>query len=418
MGSAFSFGQRSRPRPAGWHYERRRERRRRQLGRVGWRLHLEQIGDRDRLFECYQLLEREGGPGPGIDGVSPLDLSPGEAGDLVGALSKALLSGTYRPQEVRLVEIPKPGTNEFRTLKIGTVADRIVGKALHMAWGPLWEQRFLDSSYGFRLGRSTWMLLAKLEAEMRRQDRWVLAIDDVRKAFDNVPIDPVVELHADALSKLEQKGLTKKERKKSLRLVEKVLRGHDDTRSRGIDQGGPYSPSALNVLLHYTLDLPMVAQSGTKPRWSRYADNVAYLAKCVSEGEQSLARASQLLGPLEMSLKGKDGVSDLTNGEQVQLLGFTLQKKGDRISYGIGQGAWDSLEQSLLRAHTETNPPSTARQAVLGWVGSLGPAFENGDCAEVLRLASGYGFRELSPSQIWEGWQESWRRWQRMRMSA
>src|SRR5262249_39751430 len=228
-----------------------------------------------------------------------------------------------------------------------------------------------------------------------------------------------VELHAEALTDLDQESLTKKERKKSLRLVEKVLRGHDEKRITGIDQGGPYSPAALNLLLNHHLDVPMREHASNEPLWYRYADNLVYLCGSVPEGKQALNKTSQLLHPLAMSLKGHgETVVDLSLGERAQLLGFTLSREDDQISYGIGEGAWDSLGQSLLRAHTETNPSHTARQAVLGWVGSLGPAFETGDCAEVLHFASGYGFRELSLSQIRTRWEESWRHWQRMRTHA
>src|SRR5262249_52560645 len=180
--------------------------------------------------------------------------------------------------------VAKEGTNGGRRLKIGTVADRVVGKALHEAWWPFWESRFLDCSYGFRAGRSTWMMLAKLEEQMGRQTRSALAIDDVRKAFDNVPIDEVVGLHAEALADLDQEGFTDEEKKKSIELVEAVLRGHDEKRSRGIDQGGPYSPTALNVLLNHHLDAPMTEHAKSKPLWHRYADNLVYLCGSVTEG--------------------------------------------------------------------------------------------------------------------------------------
>ena len=73
-------------------------------------------------------------------------------------------------------------------MKIGVTLDRVVGKALHESLQPFWEKVYLRNSFGFRPGRSAWQMLAELEATMQKYDRWVLAIDDVRKAFDNVPI--------------------------------------------------------------------------------------------------------------------------------------------------------------------------------------------------------------------------------------
>ena len=64
--------------------------------------------------------------------------------------------------------------------------DRIVSSALNRTLGALWEREFLPMSYGFRAQRGTWNLLADLMAAMVAEERFVLAIDDVRKAFDNV----------------------------------------------------------------------------------------------------------------------------------------------------------------------------------------------------------------------------------------
>lgn len=411
MSSSFAYMRAAQRRSPEWYFQQRRERLDRKNGYDGWRLRLEQIADRDNFFRCFQQLKSKGGPGAGVDGLHAADLSPSEAGELAGALSVSVLSGNYLPRKVRPVPIPKPGTKEHRILKISVLADRIVGKALHNAWGPFWEERFKPCSYGFRPHRSTWMMLADLEERMHLSGRTVLAIEDVRKAFDNVPIQEVVSLHEKALARVKQQNFSSADRQRTLHLVETVLRGHDTNRTRGIDQGGPYSPAALNVLLHYTLDVPMMEYSGNKPLWHRYADNLVYLASCVSDGKQVLNKVATLLQPLGLSLKGNAGVVDLSHGGPVQLLGFSLQWKEGRIFYEIGSDAWDTLRQHLCEAHSREQPPLTAQQSVLGWLDALGPAFENGDVATVLSLAADYGFREISLDRIRERWRESWKRW-------
>ncbi len=303
MSSGFAFRRLAQKRSAQWYYEQRRLRRDRRLDYAGYPLRLEQIAERDNLFHCYLQLLREGGPAAGVDGVHAADLSPSEAGDYMGVLSRCILNGTYRPQPVRAVAIPKPGTDEYRTLKIGVLGDRVVGKALHNAWTLFWEQRFLRCSYGFRPRRSTWTLLADLEVRMQKYGRRVLAIADVRKAFDNVPVNKVVELHTQALDRVRQSNFGASDKLRTVTLVEQVLRGHDETRTRGIDQGGPYSPTALNVLLHYTLDVPLKAYVGNKPLLYRYADNLCGLCKSVSEGWRMLKKVTRLLQPLAMCLK-------------------------------------------------------------------------------------------------------------------
>ncbi len=419
MSSGFAFRRSPQKRSAQWYFEQRRRRRDEHLGYVGYPLRVEQIADRDNLYQRYVQLLREGGPAAGVDGVHAADLSPSEAGDYVGVLSRCLLNGTYRPQGVRAVAIPKPGTNEYRTLKIGVLGDRVVGKALHNAFTPLWENRFLPCSYGFRPRRSTWTLLADLEVAMEKQDRWVLAVADIKKAFDNVPNTKVVELHKQALDRVRQQNFNAVDRLYTVTLVEHVLRGHDYTRTRGIDQGGPYSPTALNVLLHSMLDVPLSKHVGTKPRrYFRYADNLVYLARSVSEGGRVLKKVSHLLQPLAMGLKEDAEVVDLRTGSSAPLLGFTLRQDGDQIRYKIGPAAWDNLHQHLGQAHVTSDPPTAARFAVLGWVGSLGPAFESGAVAEVLSTAAQYGFRELSREEVQRRWEESYQRWQGVRQRA
>lgn len=145
------------------YYRERRARRRRQVARSSiLPVSVAVIADRDHLYECYQELRREGGQAPGIDGVTYTHLSNSEAAEIMGGLSRALLDGTYRPHPTREVRIPKPGTDQTRPLRLGTICDRVVGKALTRVLGPVWERIFLPCSWGFRPRRSPWQMLAAL----------------------------------------------------------------------------------------------------------------------------------------------------------------------------------------------------------------------------------------------------------------
>ena len=102
-----------------------------------------------------------------------------------------------------------------------------------------------------------------------------LAIDDVKKAFDFVPIAPLMETFAEHIVD-----------ESLLQLVETVLRGGEDRdRAVGIPQGSPLSPLALNVYLHHAHDLPLEADV-TFPPFFRYADNLVYLCEGVPEGQR------------------------------------------------------------------------------------------------------------------------------------
>src|SRR5262249_50116729 len=155
------------------------------------------------------------------------------------------------------------------------------------------------------------------------------------------------------------------------------------------------------VLLHHNLDVPLTKHVGTKPpRYFRYADNLCYLGRSVTEGWQVLEKVTQLLQPPGLSLKAGAEVVDLRTGSSAQLLGFTLRLEGGQIRYGVGPAAWDSLHQHLGQAHVTNDPPTAARVTVLGWVDSLGPAFESDAVTQVLSTAAQYGFREINPEDV------------------
>ena len=248
-----------------------------------------QIADRDHLYECYQENKRDCGQTPGEDRVTYAALSNSEVGEIVGELSNELLDGSYLPGKARNVQIPKTGKPGHRTLKLGNIIDRAVNRAVYKTLEPFWEREFLPCSFGFRrsrkvfdhkMNRDTWTMLAELEVSMVRHNRWVVAIDDVKSAFDNVPIIQTLECHRQLLATLKLKSNTASaqagwqvESERIIQLVDVVLRGADQGRKRGIEQGNNYSPIALNALLHYRLDKPMSGKM-KHPFWFRYAEQL------------------------------------------------------------------------------------------------------------------------------------------------
>src|SRR5262249_26967691 len=155
------------------------------------------------------------------------------------------------------------------------------------------------------------------------------------------------------------------------------------------------------------------------PSWLRYADNLVYLTKDVPEGLQVLQQSQALLQSSGFTLKGEDGPPVHLRAGKAHLLGFLLSHGDGQLRYELDEGAWKGLEQNLERTHETPNPSVLAAQAVQGWLGAYGPAFE-GTRREVLErvldTAAFYGFRELAtPEKLWKDWQCSWERWQRCR---
>jgi retron-type reverse transcriptase len=399
-------------RTAKYRYEKRRERRREKLKELdGGQITLRQIADPDHLVDSFRKLVEEGGPAAGIDGISPRDISILDFGPIAAKLSAALLDKTWRPRKTRQQPIPKPGTDEYRILKIGVTLDRVVGKALHEKLQPFLEKVYLRNSFGFRPGRSVWQMLAELTATMEKHDRWVLAIDDVRKAFDNVKIAEAMKGHQTAMQNRSQ-GKQPMLADDALEIIETVLRGHDD-HDMGIDQGGCYSPDALNTFLHVVHDTPLDAVDAVL-LWFRYADNLVYAVQSVSEGRRVLTRVRRLLRKVGLSLKGKDGIADLDAGDRATVLGFTLWREDGRLRIGLKEGFLDQLREHLAKAWETSDPNMTARTVLRGWINANGPAFENGVTVipDVLHLAARLGFRELPGTDELTGWwAEAWERW-------
>jgi hypothetical protein len=268
-------------------------------------------------------------------------------------------------------------------------------------------------------------MLATLEARMIMHDQWAIMTDDVRKAFQTVPIAALMECHERALNSIKipkrkkAKLRATDEKNRLLRLIEIVLRGADSNRTIGIDEGGPYSPICLNALFHYFLDAPIMSKLDL-PFWFRYADNLCCLGRNVSECRDVQGLTAKLLKPLGMSLH-EGHAANLADGMEVQLLGFTIRRRGQEVEYGLAKGAVDQLRHNLERALVAQNPPVAACQSIRGWIAYAGPAFESGDAliATIIPLAIEHGFRELnSLDELRWQWENVVVRWRDVRLRA
>lgn len=296
-------------------------------------------------------------------------------------------------------------------MQLSNVRDRIVAKTLNEALSPIWERIFLPCSFGFRRGQSAMDLLAALEQEIAA-GRHVLAIDDIRDAFGHVSKPIVLACHEQIF-----------DNEPLLRLIEKVLAseplpGLDG--GIGIAQGCCYSPTALNALLHYNLDVPLANESSGPP-FFRYADNLVFAARSLSEGRKAIQRVERLLKPLKMSLKGEDGVIDLAAGDQAQLLGFTVRKRGERVSLSLGNDTLAELHANLSNAHGQREPQRTAKESLFGWLAAHGVGLKASglNVESLLRIAAEHGFREVGTADRLERCRKAaCRRWSKARKRA
>ncbi len=197
------------------------------------------------LWEAYGEIRRDSAPG--VDGQSVADYGESLESNLRSLLERAK-SGRYQAPPVKRVHLPKSET-ETRPIGMPTVEDKVLQRAVKMLLDAVYEEDFLDCSFGFRTGRSTHQALQALrEAVTAMGGGWVLDVD-VRKFFDTIPRQKLREV----LSRRIGDGVI-------IKLIHKWLKagvweaGEVTYPEAGTPQGGIISPLLSNVFLHEVLD--------------------------------------------------------------------------------------------------------------------------------------------------------------------
>lgn len=269
------------------------------------------IVDRDNMWRALRAVERNRG-GAGVDGMSWEQLRPWLKTHWP-EIKERLLTGTYRPEAVRKVLIPKPGGSGQRTLGIPTVLDRLIQQATAQVLGPKFDRHFSDSSYGFRPGRSAHQAVKAMREHVRSGRRWVVDMD-LEKFFDHVNHDVLM---ARVRHKVKDRRV--------LRLIRRYLQagmmagGLVEPRRQGTPQGGPLSPLLSNILLD-ELDKELERRGH---RFCRYADDVNVYVHSRRAGERVLAGLTAWLGR-HLKLKVNVAKSAVARPWSRVFLGYSL----------------------------------------------------------------------------------------------
>jgi group II intron reverse transcriptase/maturase len=222
--------------------------------------------DLEWMLEAYRRTRKDGATG--IDGVSAREYEANLEENLRSLLDRAKSGDGYRAPPMRRVHIPK-GDGTTRPLGIPTFEDKVLQRAVVMLLEPLYEQDFLDCSYGFRPGRSAHQALRDVQSGLWKMGGgWVLDVD-LRKFFDTLDHGRLRQL----LAKRMRDGVIE-------RLIGKWLNAGvmEDGRltfpEAGTPQGGVISPLLANVYLHEVVDTWFVEE--VRPRMKGEAFLVRY----------------------------------------------------------------------------------------------------------------------------------------------
>jgi RNA-directed DNA polymerase len=342
---------------------------------------------------CQQALARvkSNKGSAGIDGMTVEQL-PAYLKQHWPTIREQLLRGTYKPQPVKRVEIPKPDGG-MRKLGIPTVLDRFIQQTVLQVLQRSWDRTFSEHSYGFRPGRSAHQAVSQAQQYIADGYGWVVDLD-LEKFFDRVNHD---QLMAKLARRISDKRL--------LKLIRAFLRagvlegGLVSPVDEGTPQGGPLSPLLSNIVLD-ELDRELERRGH---RFVRYADDCNIYVRSQRAGERVMKSVSEFI-TRKLKLKVNEEKSAVSRPSKRKFLSFsfTWQRKPKRRIAPKAIARFRQRVRELTRrtrgVKVETMIAQLSRY-LLGWRGYFGFC----QTPSVLRSLEEWLRRRLR-SFVWKQW--------------
>ena len=280
-----------------------------------WYSLIDKVNSLRNLRSAFAQVKRNRGSA-GVDRVT-IGMFESRLEENLQRLSDSLKEGQYRPQAVRRVWIPKPGSQEKRPLGIPTVRDRVVQNALRNVLEPIFERDFAAQSYGFRPGRGAKDALRRVDELLKAG--YVHVVDaDLQSYYDTIPCQPLLEQVRGKVA--DNKVLDLLETYLGQEVMESAKSW---TPERGTPQGAVISPLLSNVYLD-PLDHRM-AQLGYE--MVRYADDFVILCRSPLEAQRALSEVETWTTAAGLRLHpDKTRIVDATQRGGFDFLGYHFER--------------------------------------------------------------------------------------------
>jgi RNA-directed DNA polymerase len=319
---------------------------------------MEKVCNRANLNRAYKRVFRNKGAG-GVDGMTVNELLA-HCREHKEELIRTLLGGSYKPQKVRGVEIPKPAGGK-RQLGIPTVVDRLVQQAIVQVLEPILDPTFSESSYGFRPSRNAHQALTKAQKYVQ-EGREIVVDIDLEKFFDRVNHDILMSRLAKRIAD-----------KRLLKIIRRFLaagimqQGVHIERREGMPQGGNLSPLLSNFLLD-ELDKELEKRGH---KFCRYADDCNIYVCSQKAGERVMASIKKFLCE-RLRLKLNENKSCVAEAKECKFLGYKLLNDGKLI---IAQESLQRLKDKVRKLTKRNRGVELAKiikqlnEQLTGWIG-------------------------------------------------